>query len=123
MSRSSSPSARHRPSDLRAAREGKTGEVLENEERSLDRGPHTIGTGAKRSRAAPAGRAAGFSGIPRSLQTEGLRPLGRLALVDNIEDILTCLRETLTVFTNREARITTRKATGLDVREETPAFA
>ncbi|MBV9126128.1 MAG: hypothetical protein JO112_22480, partial [Planctomycetes bacterium] len=59
-------------------------------------------------------------GIPRSLQTEGYRPLGRLALVDNLPLVMDRLREVLSALTDREALAATRSATGLSLREETP---
>src|SRR5262249_45672279 len=59
-------------------------------------------------------------GIPRSLQTEGLRPLGRLALVDNAADLLPRLREALAAITSPEAAATTAAHTRLPLREEGP---
>src|SRR5205807_3195783 len=42
--------------------------------------------------------------IPRSQLTEGIRPLGRLALVDNAAEVLGRLKETLTALTSGEAK-------------------
>jgi serine/threonine protein kinase len=42
--------------------------------------------------------------IPRSLQTEGLRPLGRLALVDHADQVLKRLRAQLLAITSADAR-------------------
>lgn len=43
-----------------------------------------------------------FYNIPRSLQTGGFRPLGRLALVDNAESVMKCITDLLSRITNRE---------------------
>jgi hypothetical protein len=59
-------------------------------------------------------------GIPRSLLTEGLRPLGRLALVDNAADILSRLRDTLTAINTPEARASTAMTAGVNVSEDPP---
>jgi hypothetical protein len=59
-------------------------------------------------------------GIPRSMLTEGLRPLGRLALIDNAASILEQLRAALTQVTAPENRAAAAKATGLPLREMTP---
>jgi serine/threonine protein kinase len=59
-------------------------------------------------------------GIPRSLRTEGVRSLGRLALVDNACEVLDRLRETLAQMTSSEARMATKAGTGLGLRDETP---
>ncbi len=59
-------------------------------------------------------------GIPRSLITEGLRPLGRLALVDNAGPILERLRDGLARVTASAARAAAVEATGLPMREESP---
>jgi serine/threonine protein kinase len=61
-----------------------------------------------------------FYGIPRSLLTEGLRPLGRLALVDNAANLLAQVRETLSQITSAKAIETTLKTTGAELREESP---
>jgi serine/threonine protein kinase len=59
-------------------------------------------------------------GIPRSLLTEGLRPLGRLALVDNAETVRSWIREALAAITNPEAIRAATAAAGLPLREESP---
>jgi serine/threonine protein kinase len=59
-------------------------------------------------------------GIPRSLQTEGLRPLGHLALVDNSAAITSRLRHALTQLSGQEARTTLLQATGKDLRQHQP---
>jgi hypothetical protein len=59
-------------------------------------------------------------GIPRSLLTRGLRPLGRLALVDNAPEVLARLREALARVTTTEAVAATAKAMGSGIRDETP---
>jgi serine/threonine protein kinase len=56
-------------------------------------------------------------GIPRSLRTEGLRPLGRLAFVDHAEAVLASLREGLRRLTAPESRAA---AAALGLREEAP---
>ena len=59
-------------------------------------------------------------GIPRSLQTEGMRPLGRLAFLDNANEILTRLRIVLGEMSSAEALETAVAATGMGLREEAP---
>jgi serine/threonine protein kinase len=59
-------------------------------------------------------------GVPRSLQTEGIRPLGRLALVDNAMQIGLRLQEVLSRATNPEAINATAKNAGLRLRSEVP---
>jgi eukaryotic-like serine/threonine-protein kinase len=59
-------------------------------------------------------------GIPRSLATEGIRPLGRLALIDNAPDLFGKLHEALLGITSAEAKAKTSEATGLNLREATP---
>jgi hypothetical protein len=61
-----------------------------------------------------------FYGIPRSLQTEGVRPLGRLALVDNAADVLAGVRDSLAQITSAEAIARTVSATGAEVRDPQP---
>ena len=58
--------------------------------------------------------------IPRSLQTEGRRPLGRLALVDHAQPVLQRLRTALAEVTSAEALAATTEATGLGFRTRTP---
>jgi serine/threonine protein kinase len=50
--------------------------------------------------------------IPRSLKTEGLRPLGRLALVDHARDVVRAIRQTIS-----QAMDTSRGAIGTDSGE------
>jgi serine/threonine protein kinase len=58
--------------------------------------------------------------IPRSLQTEGRRPLGRLALVDHAQQVLERLREALADITSPAAITASTLATGLGFRSQTP---
>jgi hypothetical protein len=58
--------------------------------------------------------------IPRSLQTEGLRPLGRLALVDHAAELLARLREVLEQIASAESKEATARATGLTVSPDPP---
>ncbi len=58
--------------------------------------------------------------IPRSLQTEGLRPLGRLAFVDHAPQFLQRLREALVAITAPKALADASANTGLRVRSEAP---
>ncbi len=57
--------------------------------------------------------------IPRSLRTEGVRPLGRLALVDNAAEVLAALREALGGV-SCAAALAAARAAGATVRDETP---
>jgi hypothetical protein len=59
-------------------------------------------------------------GIPRSLLTDGMRPFGRLALVDSAPDVLERLREALELITSEEAESLTGAATQLSLRERAP---
>ncbi|MGD9719864.1 MAG: tubulin-like doman-containing protein [Pirellulales bacterium] len=58
--------------------------------------------------------------IPRSLQTEGRRPLGRLALVDHSERVMERLRTVLASITSPEAIAATTQATGLEFSSQVP---
>ncbi len=58
--------------------------------------------------------------IPRSQQTEGLRPLGRLAFVDQAEECFTRVREALARMTTEEALATAKAATGQPIRNAQP---
>lgn len=58
-------------------------------------------------------------GIPRSLLTEGIRPLGRLALLDNSNELLTRLRIALGEMARPEARAATLAA-GVSVQDQAP---
>ncbi len=51
--------------------------------------------------------------VPRSLQTEGLRPLGRLAFVDHSDAFFTRVNDLLSNLTTAEALATTAETTGL----------
>jgi hypothetical protein len=59
-------------------------------------------------------------GIPRSLQTEGLRPLGRLALVENAATVLPRLRDCLAQITRPEVLKAAVTASGGELRAQTP---
>ncbi len=59
-------------------------------------------------------------GIPRSLQTEGFRPLGRLALVDNAAEVLSHVRDLLGQITDAAAVEKTAHVTGAGIRDTTP---
>jgi serine/threonine protein kinase len=59
-------------------------------------------------------------GIPRSLQTEGLRPLGRLALIDNAAYFLSALRQATGELASREAKIGAVGVTTRGLRTEVP---
>jgi eukaryotic-like serine/threonine-protein kinase len=58
--------------------------------------------------------------IPRSLQTEGLRPLGRLAFVDHSARIFDRLHEAVELATSADSIEQTRQATGLDFIADAP---
>lgn len=55
--------------------------------------------------------------IPKSLKTEGLRPLGRLAYVDHVEDIDQRMRAAITTATSSEALGAARETTRLQFLE------
>jgi serine/threonine protein kinase len=59
-------------------------------------------------------------GIPRSLLTEGIRPLGRLALVTHREEVQGRLREALTGILSPAARAVTEAAVGRALDDESP---
>jgi serine/threonine protein kinase len=59
-------------------------------------------------------------GIPRSQLPEGLRPLGRLALVDNATEVLGRIREALRRITDANALEAAARAAGVPVREPAP---
>ena len=56
--------------------------------------------------------------IPKSLKTEGLRPLGRLAFVDHAQDIAQRIRTAITAATSPEAVAQAHENTGLPFREK-----
>ncbi len=58
--------------------------------------------------------------IPRSLKTEGLRPLGRLALVDHAHQLFERLREILARTLAPESIEQAQRATGVKLRDATP---
>lgn len=58
--------------------------------------------------------------VPRSLLTEGARPLGRLALVDNAAEILSRLREAVAGLTSDPAQIAAAQAAGVSLRNASP---
>jgi hypothetical protein len=58
--------------------------------------------------------------IPRSLQTEGRRPLGRLALVDHAAELTGRLRAALEKMTSPESLAASAAATGLEVAGDAP---
>ncbi len=51
--------------------------------------------------------------IPRSRQTEGIRPLGRLALVDHARQTFQCIRRTLSDAISQESREAAHQQTGV----------
>lgn len=59
-------------------------------------------------------------GIPRSLQTEGLRPLGRLAFVDNAAAIHARIKEALQAILQPESLTAASIVTGQQIRSEVP---
>jgi serine/threonine protein kinase len=58
--------------------------------------------------------------IPRSLQTEGRRPLGRLALVDHAEQLFGRIREAIVAISTPEALAATSQATGTPMPSNAP---
>lgn len=58
--------------------------------------------------------------IPRSLQTEGMRPLGRLAFVDHAKQILQRLRKAISTAAARESLQQAVQATGVDFQALPP---
>lgn len=57
--------------------------------------------------------------IPRSLKTEGLRPLGRLALIDHAARVMDRIRTAIDAATSAEALTRSRENSGLDFRSDT----
>ena len=51
--------------------------------------------------------------IPRSLKTEGLRPLGRLALVDHAEDVIGRMHHAMVTATSEDAQQQSQEVVGL----------
>ena len=58
--------------------------------------------------------------IPRSLETEGRRPLGRLAFVDHFEEIVRLLRLAIESIMSKEALAASKAKTGIEFRAEVP---
>jgi serine/threonine protein kinase len=58
--------------------------------------------------------------IPRSLKTEGLRPLGRLALIDHAPELLDRLRQAMAIATDERGIDHFVEATGCDVARDQP---
>ncbi len=58
--------------------------------------------------------------IPRSLQTEGRRPLGRLALVDHAEPLFARIREAITAAATPDSLAATSQATGVPFTSQSP---
>ena len=58
--------------------------------------------------------------IPRNLQTQGLRPLARLALVDNMERVIEPVTQALRAAIDPAGIVTTTTATGLPFRNPAP---
>ncbi|HEY6563853.1 MAG TPA: tubulin-like doman-containing protein, partial [Pirellulaceae bacterium] len=59
--------------------------------------------------------------IPRSLRTEGMRPLGRLAVVGQFQDIRRAVAEALVAMRDAEAMQVTQSTTGIEVRGDSPS--
>ncbi len=57
--------------------------------------------------------------IPKSLRTEGLRPLGRLALADHARQAVQRIRAALALSTDAQSRRTTTEQLGLPLRDNT----
>lgn len=55
--------------------------------------------------------------IPKSLKTEGLRPLGRLAFVDHAEDVCQRIRAAIMAATSSESLESSRESSGLQFPE------
>jgi eukaryotic-like serine/threonine-protein kinase len=106
--------------ELRAARQGKLGEALEPQETLLT---PLRPTEQYRDQSKALLRwldRRWLYGIPRSNLTEGRRPLGALALVDNAEAVLTRIRDCLSQITSPEAKARTASATDMRLRDESP---
>lgn len=58
--------------------------------------------------------------IPRSLQTEGLRPYGRLAYVDNSANVLELLKKIIAAASSPESVSASQRLTGLPFRAKAP---
>jgi serine/threonine protein kinase len=58
--------------------------------------------------------------IPRSLQTDGYRPFGRLAFVDHAAEVARQLRAILESLVTEDALAATAEASGLEIRDRAP---
>jgi len=58
--------------------------------------------------------------IPRSLQTEGRRPLGRLALVDHASQVITRMREAIAAMCSEEAIAASSQIAGQPFKADAP---
>ena len=58
--------------------------------------------------------------IPRSLETEGRRPLGRLAFVDHSEEVFRLLRLAIKSIMSEESLAASKAKTGMEFRVEVP---
>jgi hypothetical protein len=58
--------------------------------------------------------------IPRSLQTEGLRPLGRLALVDHAASIQSAISRAIEKISSAEVRAQAVGSSGRNLRDDSP---
>ncbi|HEV3446993.1 MAG TPA: tubulin-like doman-containing protein, partial [Gemmataceae bacterium] len=105
---------------LQQARQGEIGEALEASETlllPLQRPQHYRGASLELLKWL---ERRWLYNIPRSLLTEGLRPLGRLALIDNLSEVFERVRQTLAAMTSGEARAATAEASGMDLRSDLP---
>ncbi len=55
--------------------------------------------------------------VPKSLQTEGIRPLGRLALIDNFEELWNCLEDKTSKLVSTDALATSAERMGKDFKK------
>ncbi len=58
--------------------------------------------------------------VPKSLQTEGIRPLGRLALIDNFPTVCECLEEAIAHIADRDALALTAERIGAEPVADRP---
>jgi serine/threonine protein kinase len=58
--------------------------------------------------------------IPHSLSTEGMRPLGRLALIDHVAEVLGRVNEAVAAICSAESISQTEKALGCKIRQAAP---
>jgi eukaryotic-like serine/threonine-protein kinase len=57
--------------------------------------------------------------VPKSLQTEGIRPLGRLALIDNYEEFWNCLEDKSSKLVSTEAIAASAESIGKEFKKGT----